>query len=185
MVDTTSVIQKEAQAQSADLDTLIERTAMGDTKSFESLYLCLKASVYGYSLSVLKNTQDAEDVLHDCFVNIYQAAPFFKRNGNAKGWVMTIARNLCMQRLRERSRNADVPPEQWELYVEKREGVLPEDKMMLEKCMNLLSSEEREIVVLHVVAGMKHREIAGLLERPLPTVLSKYHRAIKKLRESM
>ena len=45
-----------------------------------------------------------------------------------------------------------------------------------------LSDEERRVVLLHAVTGMKHREIAALLELPLPTVLSKYHRALKKMR---
>lgn len=44
-----------------------------------------------------------------------------------------------------------------------------------------LAQDEREIVVLHVVTGLKHREIAELLEMPLPTVLSKYRRSLKKL----
>ena len=44
-----------------------------------------------------------------------------------------------------------------------------------------LSQEERQIVVLHVVAGLKHREVAALLELPLSTVLNKYNRSLKKL----
>ena len=45
-----------------------------------------------------------------------------------------------------------------------------------------LSLEEREIVYLYAIAGFKHREIANLLQLPLATVLSKYHRSIKKLK---
>ena len=45
--------------------------------------------------------------------------------------------------------------------------------------------EERRIVLLHAVTGMKHREIAALLELTLPTVLSKYHRALKKMRSTL
>jgi RNA polymerase sigma-70 factor (ECF subfamily) len=48
--------------------------------------------------------------------------------------------------------------------------------------MERLSDEERQIIVLHAVAGFKHREIGEMLDLALPTVLSKYHRAIKKLR---
>ena len=46
-------------------------------------------------------------------------------------------------------------------------------------------AEERRIVLLHAVTSMKHREIAALLELPLPTVLSKYHRALKKMRSCL
>ena len=48
--------------------------------------------------------------------------------------------------------------------------------------MERLSDEERQIVMLHAVAGFRHRETAALLTLPLPTVLSKYQRALKKLR---
>ena len=48
-----------------------------------------------------------------------------------------------------------------------------------------LSPEERQIVLLHAAAGLKHREIARLLELPLSTVLSKYHRGLKKLKALM
>ena len=49
--------------------------------------------------------------------------------------------------------------------------------------MKILSDEERQIVTLHAVSGFKHREIAGFLDIPLPTVLSRYNRALKKLRK--
>ena len=61
--------------------------------------------------------------------------------------------------------------------------VSQEDRLMLRMVLQVLSEEELQIVMLHAVAGCKHREIAQLLELPLPTVLSKYHRALKKLRK--
>ena len=56
---------------------------------------------------------------------------------------------------------------------------------LLQDALALLDKNERRVVMLHAAAGMKHREIAVLLEMPLATVLSKYHRAIKKLRAFM
>ena len=53
---------------------------------------------------------------------------------------------------------------------------------LLQGALASLADEERRIVMLHAVTGLKHREIAALLELPLPTVLSKYHRALKKMR---
>jgi hypothetical protein len=57
--------------------------------------------------------------------------------------------------------------------------------MMLEAVLSALSDEERQIVTLHALTGLRHREIAALLELPLPTVLSKYHRAIRKMRADL
>ena len=56
-----------------------------------------------------------------------------------------------------------------------------EDRMMLEAVLSALSDEERQIVTLHALTGLRHREIAALLGLPLPTVLSKSSRALKKL----
>ena len=56
---------------------------------------------------------------------------------------------------------------------------------VLQEALARLSGEERRIVLLHAVTGLKHREIAQLLELPLSTVLSKYHRGLKKLKSLM
>jgi RNA polymerase sigma-70 factor (ECF subfamily) len=58
-----------------------------------------------------------------------------------------------------------------------------DDRIVLEGVLSLLTEEEREIVMLHAVSGMKHKEIADGLGLNLSTTLSKYHRALKKLRE--
>ena len=57
--------------------------------------------------------------------------------------------------------------------------------MVLREAMRILSAEERQIVLLHAVSGLKHREIADDLGMPLATVLSKYRRALAKLRKRL
>ena len=52
----------------------------------------------------------------------------------------------------------------------------------MQQALATLGEEERRIILLHAVTGLKHREIAALLELPLSTVLSKYNRALKKMR---
>ena len=59
------------------------------------------------------------------------------------------------------------------------------DRMVLEAAMSVLDAEERQIVVLHAMTGFKHREIAEILDLPTGTVLSKYNRALKKMRKEM
>lgn len=58
-----------------------------------------------------------------------------------------------------------------------------DDRIVLEGVLSLLSEEEREIVILYAVTGMKHKEIAESLGLNLSTTLSKYYRALKKLRK--
>lgn len=57
------------------------------------------------------------------------------------------------------------------------------DAMVLRSALEILKEDERQIVLLHASAGLKHREIAADLQMPLATVLSKYNRAIKKLKQ--
>ena len=153
-----------------------------ETLDAERIYLDYRDRVARYVGSRVANAQDAEDVLHDCFVNVYVSAKGYDSCGKPMAWLFTIARNLCLLRLRERGRTADIPPEDWEDGYGHAADVGPDDRLLLEHCMTRLSDEERQIVVLHAVAGFKHREIADIMDIPLPTVLSKYHRALRKLR---
>ena len=91
-------------------------------------------------------------------------------------WLLTIARNAALSRLRLRQRTAPLEEVDWEPTV------TDEDRLVLESLLAGLGEQERQIVALHAVAGLKHREIGELLGLPLATVLSKYSRALKKLR---
>ena len=63
-----------------------------------------------------------------------------------------------------------------------RFSVTHEDRVLLSALLEGLEETERQIVVLHALGGLKHRETAALLELPLGTVLARYSRAVKKLR---
>lgn len=60
-----------------------------------------------------------------------------------------------------------------------------EERIVLEAAFRVLNMEERQIVILHAVSGLKHKEISQIVKRPLSTVLSKYNRAIKKLEKAV
>lgn len=156
-----------------------------DLEALEELYRRTSASVFGFALSVLKNVQDAEDVMHDLYVSVWSGAGTYHGDGRPMAWIMTITKNLCLQKFREYQRRSDILQEDWETYIDGNQGMSPEDRMILSECLKILSDEERQIVVLHAVAGFKHREIGKLLGMPLSTVLSKYNRALKKLQKIM
>ena len=171
------------QPSSRELDTWIAGIARGDMAAMEQLYHGISASVYAFALSILKNSHDAEDVLHDCFVNLYGAAGEYRSEGKPMAWILTVARNLCLRRLRQQQKTTALSQEDWHACLTAQTRMTAEEKVVLEQCMEKLSDQERQIVVLHAVAGFKHRQIAELMDMALPTVLSKYHRAIKKLRQ--
>lgn len=183
LLSMTMAQQSDPMVGANLLDQHLIGIAHGESRALEELYHSTSAAVYSFALSILKNTHDAEDVLQDCYLKIYAGAAAYRSSGKPMAWILTIARNLCYQKLRERQKTADLPQEDWEPWLQANEGLSHEDRVIIRQCMDILNDEERQIVLLHAVAGFRHREIGDLLSLPLSTVLSKYHRAIKKLRQ--
>ena len=168
----------------AQLDeNLILRMAGGDKCAFRELYQQTSGAVYGFALSILKNRQDAEDVMHDTYLRTYMASIAYEPKGKPLAWILTIVRNLSYNKLKSDRVNADLDAYTNLLVQEDNEQA--DDRMVLEKAMEILDFQERQIVILHVLTGMKHREIGQLLDLPTGTVLSKYNRALKKVREEI
>ncbi len=185
LICQTPVNKTETEHSSTQLEELLALIAVSDQEALAKLYHITCASVFAFALSVLKNTQDAEDVLQECYLSIYSSAAAYRPMGKPLAWILTITRNLCLLKLRERRRFADISPEAWEDSLQSCGNLSPEDRIILNQCMNRLSDKERQVIILHAVAGFKHREIAELLELPLPNVLSKYNRALKKLKKHL
>lgn len=182
MLSSAPMEENRIKKNNEILDQCLFQIAGQDYAALEEFYNRTSASVYAYALSVLKNTHDAEDVLHDLYILVCGSAGTYHSEGKPMAWILTITRTLCMQKLREHQRTADIPQEDWENYIQSAPMMGEEDKIVLYECLKNLTEQERQIVVLHAVSGFKHREIAQFLYLPLSTVLSKYNRALKKLR---
>lgn len=165
----------------AVLDQCIARIAGGDQEALAELYDRTRPAVYGFALSILKNVHDAEDVLHDAYLQVWHAAGQYRSQGKPRAWLMTIVRNLSLSRLREQNRTESLSQEDWQDRFASVPAVTEEDRLTLGALLAALGDQERQIVTLHALGGLKHREIAAMLALPLPTVLSKYSRALKKL----
>ena len=142
-------------------------------------------TVFRLAYSYLKNRADAEDVMQETFVRAHLSAGRYVSQGKPMAWLMRIARNLALMKLREGKRTIAMSPEDWMEAFADRPDFTSEDAMTLTQLMDALTDEEREIVSLHALTGLKHREIAAMLDLALPTVLSKYHRALKKLKSTL
>ena len=160
----------------SDLDRLIAAVAAGDEDALAGLYHETSAGVYAYALSVLRSSYDAEDVLQDTFLRISQTAGSYRSNGKPMAWILTITKHLCVDLLRQQKKTTELS---YDLGVPDAD---PNDKLIVEACLKILTNEERQIVVLYAVSGIKHREVAEMMGLPLPTVLSKYRRALKKMK---
>ena len=174
---------KSLDASAENLDRLIHNIAGGDRDALAELYELTNKMVYSFALSVLKDIHDAQDILQDCYLHIYSSAGGYRGRGKPMAWILTITRNLCLKCIRSSARLVQFSEEEWDTVARDGAESSVDDRITLSACMRSLGDTERQIVVLHAVSGMKHREISDLLQIPLPTVLSKYNRAIKKLRK--
>lgn len=165
-------------------EELLKQTGEGDKEAFQELYQSTRTALYSFILSIMKNPSDAEEILQETYLKIWSGASAYTPQGKPLAWMFTMARNLCYMKFRERGRQPEISTEDMEgteagepcLQVE-----LAADRLALEAALGILKEDERQIVLLRVCAGMKHRELAEALEMPIATVLSKYNRSIKKL----
>ena len=162
-------------------ETLIQKIANGDRTALATLYERHREAVFGYALSTLRDRDLAEDVLQEAFLQVWTAACRYEVRGkNPLTWLLGITKNVSrtMRRKQFTLLDEDAPeiPETTDHYL------AVENRMITQAVLSQLSGQEREIVMLHAVTGMKHREIAAMLDMPLSTVLSKYNRSLKKLK---
>ena len=165
-----------------ELQQLLICIAGGEREALAELYQRTRAAVYGLALSYLKNAQDAQDLTQDVYVQVWDRAEQYRLTGSPMGWLLAVCRNLCLMRLRREERHAALSEEEWDAIPARECGLDADERALLQGALASLTDEERRVVLLHAVTGLKHRESAALLELPLPTVLSKYHRALKKMR---
>ena len=185
MLTLPQTIEQDGTEDRRELDRLLAGVAAGDRDALARLYRLTRTAVYGLALSYVKNPQGAQDIAQDAFVRIWDSAPQYQSQGSPMGWILTVTRNLALMKLRSRGREAGLEEEQWLAIPADAPSVSPEDRALLEQALGTLEEQARRIVLLHAVTGLKHREIAQLLELPLATVLSKYHRALKKLKAQL
>lgn len=186
MLAALSVQTTEEEARRrGELEQLLLRTGQGDREAFARLYSLTRDGVYALALSLLHDAHEAQDIAQDTFVKVWESAPTYRPQGSPMAWLLTVARNLARTRLRQGGRQVGLDEEAWNAIPAAAPDVSPEDRQLLQEALARLSPEERQIVLLHAAAGLKHRETAQLLELPLSTVLSKYHRGLKKLKALM
>lgn len=171
-------------APAAELERLLRGVARGDTEALSELYGRTHGAVYALALSMTGNAQQAEDLAHDAYLRVWDYAGSYRAKGRPMAWILAVTRNLCLMELRKNRRRADLTEDQWNA-IPADVRVSGDDRAALQTALSGLGPDERQVVLLHATSGLRHREIAKLLDMPLGTVLSKYRRAIEKLRETM
>lgn len=162
------------------LDDLLVKIASGDNNAFAEFYQTTLKGVYVFAYSYLKEKTATEDLVQEAYIQIKLKAHTYKSGTNPKGWFLQIVKNMCIDEIRKRNRSESLFADGDQL--EKVVASPFEENSAMRFLLDKLTDEEKEIVLLHIYWGYKHKEIAKMLNIPLGTALWRYNGAIKKLK---
>jgi RNA polymerase sigma-70 factor (ECF subfamily) len=139
-------------------------------------------AAYNLARWLVRNDQDAEDIVQESFLKAYKAQESF-RGGEAKTWMLSIVRNTAMDFLRRCKAGMAVPlgdqGHEPEDHSPDPERVLLEQsrREQVRRAISQLAAEFREVIVLREIEGLSYKEIASVLSIPMGTVMSRLSRA--------
>ncbi len=173
--------------QAVSLVDLLRAVANGDRASFRELYAEAGGRLFAVCLRLMRNREEAEDVLQEAFIRIWERSYLFDpARGDALGWMATIARNCAVDRLRRPGRR-NLPFDEAVAEEIDAKAALPDtlSAVALRHCLENLRPEYREVIVLSYINGMTHDDLAQALGRPSGTVKSWIRRGLEQLKGCM
>ncbi|MGB6132641.1 MAG: sigma-70 family RNA polymerase sigma factor [Acidobacteriaceae bacterium] len=180
-----------APMQPAPDSALVERMIAGDESALSTLYDRYSGMLFAVLVRILRDTQAAEEVLQDLFLQLWRsAARFDASRGSLPAWLMVIARNRAISRLRGRERLlVRDDDEGFSMESLPASGNLEDEASRMElmgklrTAMAALPQEQREAVELAYFEGMTQTEIAARTGSPLGTVKSRVRAAMQSLKQ--
>jgi RNA polymerase sigma-70 factor, ECF subfamily len=182
-----------------DESTLVAQAKAGDQNAFAELVNRYERKIYRLAKNITRNDEDAEDVLQDAFLKAYTHLDSFKGDSKFYTWIVRIAVNEALMRLRKRKNDRSVPlDEPVELGEEtvQREIAVWEDnpeqqysqeewRRILDEAVDSLKPDFRTVFVLRDIEELSTEETAETLGISVPAVKSRLLRARLALREKL
>jgi len=191
---TVATLRREPAQRTANRDMqdgeLLHRIARRDQRAFAMLYDRYAAVLYSFCLAILKRADDAEDVLQECFLQIWEKAHAFDGvKGGVYTWLVTMTRNRAIDRLRSKQfQISRVRQPDFDFAVVADDAPSPleaasfaERATLVRKVFILLPPEQREVLCLAYFEGYTQTEIAQRLRVPLGTVKTRARQGMRKL----
>jgi RNA polymerase sigma-70 factor, ECF subfamily len=175
---------------------LVRRMAGGDQDALAELYDRLSRPLYATARHILNDTAEAQDVVHDVFLALWEkAGSFDSSRGAAFSWAVTLTRNRAIDRLRTRANRArllgtSVPDDlgygldAFPLAGDSK-AELGERAEAVRKAMAGLPEEQQRALELAFFSGLTQKEIADRLKEPIGTVKARIRRGLIKLRDML
>ena len=173
-----------------DYEAALLECAAGRNAAAAAIYQGEGNRLRAVAQRILRNRERAEDVIHDAFVQILRdAGDFDPQRGSARAWIYTIVRNTALKRLRRQDREIIVSPQSLSAMQEANQPLEPlsraADYADLARCLDALAPHRRASLILAIVDGHTHSEIATYLGVPIGTVKSWIRRELVALREQL
>lgn len=148
--------------------------------AFDDFYELTKRQVYVSILSIVKNRMIADELMQDTYLRFLNNIHKYKEKTNVIAFIVTIARNLSINEYNRRKKETlcdfiDIKSS----YIENTPTPL------LDLVYEVLSGDELQVFIFHIVDGLKHREIAKIMKKPLGTITWLYNKALKKMKEKV
>jgi RNA polymerase sigma-70 factor (ECF subfamily) len=170
---------------------LLQRIARRDQQAFAALYDRYATVLYSWCMAILKKPEEAEDVLQECFLMVWQKADAFDSiKGSAYTWLVTLTRHRAIDRLRSKHfqiQRRQQPDFDFETIVDYggptplETASLAERAGIVQKAFADLPDEQREVLHLAYFEGYSQSEISQQLHVPLGTVKTRARQAMRKL----
>jgi RNA polymerase sigma-70 factor (ECF subfamily) len=174
-----------------DLALLVGRVAAGDKAALSMLYESTVAQVVSMARAVLRSKEDAEEVVCDVYVHVWQrAADFDAVRGNVMAWLLIMCKNRAIDRIRQRRSTVSLDDEREAgLASSLVSAELKPDEILsqfqsgsaVHLALASLTPLRRRLLGLAFFRGLSHQEIAASLDLPLGTVKSHVRRALTTL----
>lgn len=174
------------QGNEPDDEALANAVLAGNSALFTTLVTRHTQRLYGLALRLLSNSEEAEDATQETFIRAYTHLDSFRGSASFATWLYRILLNVCRdqgRRRQVRQRTIELARVD-QLWADERYTVDPERvvlalerRQLIEQALQQLPSMYRATLLLHEVDGLTLKEIAAMLDAPLPTVKSRLQRA--------
>jgi len=167
--------------------TVLERIAKGDAAAVQECMTSYGGLVWSLALRMSPGRADAEDAVQEVFMDLWRnAAAYDPAKSPEKVFIAMIARRRLIDRWRSRSRRLETEPiEDSEAFLEQQSEAPQQTSVELDEAMaviDTLDAEQRQVVLMGVVQGMTHSEIARETGKPLGTVKTQMRRGLIRIR---
>ncbi|NEU32018.1 RNA polymerase sigma factor [bacterium LRH843] len=167
----------------------IQEVLSGDKQAFSHIINKYKNPLYATILRMTKHPQDAQDLVQESFIKVYEQLGKYDRKGSFSGWIYRVVINHCMDEFRKKRNKMKQVEMNEELTVNMNDPEIiflkKEKNRHVEHLIATLPEDERMIILLRYVQELSYDEISELIDTPVSTVRNKLHRAKKKMRDTV